>query len=297
MAKKTLNFDLFKLACTNQQHEPLKFEALLDDKSAPLVALPRGAGQVIIEGDIVKRGNFYFGTLAQIHMNDLPPAYDISTLKLEDLPLRPTQGLAYPTSFLFDKELQMIAFESKKNGVGLQSFCEFYERNFQVPQIETQIVIDPIEMQRLNDMTIIKKFQVKVAKVVNGEVFNQRKKSFKQIIASADGTNTNTLEYILTSERGKSTSLKVTKIKQMTRELLQFRENEEVEKLVITGKEDEDNASRAIDFIANKVRLKFSVERERFSSAFSTSEKYEKLEEEYADILPSLRKAYKTKKI
>ncbi|MBS0646418.1 MAG: hypothetical protein JSR97_07475 [Verrucomicrobia bacterium] len=297
MALKTLNFDVFKLITTNDQQDLVKFETILLNKLAAYRTLPKSSGPILLIGDISKNGKFIYGTLAHNQMNDLPPTLDSATGETGELPIKDTQGLAYYTSFLFDTELQMIAYESKQNGVSLKSFLEFFEMNYSLPPIESEIVIDPIEIQRLNKMSVIKKFYVKIAKVENGAIFNSNKASFKQIINSADGTNTNTLEYTITSARSKDGSLTLNKVKQMAKDLLKYKETEEVEKMVITGKETDEDPADVIDFIANKVRISIKVERKRFSTNFALKEKYDLLTEEYKKVHPHLIKAYKLKKI
>lgn len=297
MALKTINFDVFKLTATNDQQDIVPFEKILLKKLSNYQTLGKSTGPILLIGDITKNGKFLFGTLAHNQMNDLPPALDSATGETSELPIKDTQGLAYYTSFLFDPELQMIAYESKQNGVSLKSYLEFFEMNYSLPPIESEIVIDPIEIQRLNKMGVIKKFYVKIAKVENGAIFNTNKSSFKQIIDSADGTNTNLLEYTITSGRSRDGSLSLNKIKQMAKDLLKYKDTEEVEKMIITGKETEEDTANAIDFIANKVRISIKVERKRFSTTFALKEKYDLLTEEYKKVHPHLLKAYKLKKI
>ena len=91
--------------------------------------------------------------------------------------------------------------------------------------------------------------------------------------------------------------LQSNKIKQIVRDLLQFKETEEVEHLEITGRESEDEVSKIIDFIANRVRIPIKIERKRFSTNFAIKEKYNLIEEGYRKVQPDLRKAYKLKRI
>lgn len=297
MPLKTLNFDAFKLKVTNDQQDLIPFETILLDKRSAYRVLVKSSGPISVIADISRNGKFIYGTLAHNQMNDLPPFLDTTTGETGELPLTDTQGLAHYTSFLFDPELQFVIYESKQNGVSLKSFLEFFELNYSLPAIESEIVIDPIEIQRLNKMSVIKKFYVKIAKIENGEIFNSKKTSFKQIIESADGTNTNALEYTITSGRGRDGSLTLNKVKQMAKDLLKFKETEEVEKMVISGKETEEAPTDTIDFIANRVRIPIKVERKRFSTNFALKEKYDLLTEEYKKLQPHLIKAYKLKKV
>lgn len=297
MAIKIINFDLYKLKVKNFEGDSVQFENILLDKLELYKSIHVGTDQVSIIDTIKKEGKFIFGTLAHTQLSDLPPTLDITTGEPGEIPLKESQGLAYYTSFLFDPELQMIAYESKKNGVTLNSFLGFFQLNYNLNPIESEIVIDPIELERLNRMGLIKKFQVKIAKVVNGSIFNSNKSSFKQIINSADDTNTNVLEYTLTADRGNGNGLSINKIKQIVKDLLAYKETDEVEKLIITGKETDESATDVIDFIANRVRISIKVERKRLSSDFALSDKYFYVTEQYLKIQPHLLVAYKMKKV
>ncbi|TKK65422.1 hypothetical protein FC093_20135 [Ilyomonas limi] len=297
MAYKKINFDVFKLSAYNSVDDIIGFETVLLNVLSSYRPIHKNTGPISLSDAVKQHGKFIVGTLAHTQMNDLPNYRNTQTGETGQLPLNDEQGLDYNTSFLFDKELQMLALESKKNGVSLQLFCNFFQHNYDLNKLETEIVIDPIEMQKLQRMSVVKKFKVKIAKVANGEIFSDggKRQSFGQIIDSADGTNTDTLEYVLTASRLKSDSLNVNKIKQFIRELLIFRDTEEVTKLELTGKEDEDAASYPINFIGSRVRFQIEVERKRFSESFALQEKYSLLKESYNKIRPNLLKAYKYK--
>jgi hypothetical protein len=277
------------------QNEPIHFGSVLLSKLHRYRKVNKASGLIVLVGDIEKRNHFIFGTLAHNQMNDLPQSWDHETGEAGDLALTPSQGLAHYTSFLFDPALEMIAYESKVNGVHIKHFISFFEMNYNLSRIESDIVIDPIEVERLNRMTVIKKFHVQIARVENGTIFKNPKSSFHQIIQSADGTNTNVLEFTLKASRLEGGSLTPPRIKQMVRDLLRFKATEEVNKLALTGKESDKSPSKIINFIANRVRLTIKVERKRFTSHFALQERYQKVEKEYTSIRPHLLKAYKGK--
>jgi len=150
-----------------------------------------------------------------------------------------------------------------------------------------------LEIKRLNSMTIIRKFTVKIAKLQYGTIFSSPKSSIQKIIKAADNTNNSTIEYSITSPRLKNSSLTLGIIRQTVRDLLRFKDTEEVQKLEVTGKMGEDDANDIINFITNKYRITIEVERKRHSQSFALKEKYEAMENEYKAIRPELYKAYK----
>lgn len=295
MATKTINFNISKLVLKNADGEIVNLAEVWDlNRTNYGDVLQNGSPISLIE--IKQEGKFIFGTLAHTQMSDLDPVMDSKTKKIiGEIPLEDTQGLGHFTSFLYDKELSMIVYESRQMGVTLSSFCKFFEKNYQTAPIETEFVLDPQELAKLDKLTLIRKFSVKIAKVENGSIFHNKKSSFERIIKSADNTNTNTLEYTITADRGEGLTLN--KVKQMTKDLFQYKGSDEVKKLEITGKETEEQAAEVINFVTNQVRVSIKVARERFSQSFTLKEKYALVEDEYMKSRPHLLLAYKLKKV
>lgn len=85
-------------------------------------------------------------------------------------------------------------------------------------------------------------------------------------------------------------------IKQKVRDLLKFKQTDEVQKLTITGRENDDKPSHVIDFIANRVKIFIKVEQHRFASSIVLKEKYELIQAQYLKIRKDLLREYKKKK-
>lgn len=295
MAKKKINFDLFQIFAANEAEEDIGFEDILLDVLDNYVSVLHNGNPVIVIDTNKEVGKFIFGTMANNQMNDLPSAYDNKTKKVAELPIVPTAGLAHYTSFLFDKELQIMLYEVKQIGVSFGLFCEFYEKNYNLPTISANLVIDPIDYKRLNKFNIIKKFSVKIARLQHGNLFSNKKPELQKLINIADSTNSGTIEYILTAKNPKDESLTLSFIKNAVRELLKYKKTEEVQVMEVTGKETEEEAADKINFITNRYRLTIEVERKRYNASFALKEKYEAMKNEYMKVRPELLKAYKPK--
>jgi hypothetical protein len=294
MPTRKINFDLFQLHVDSLDGERVDFEDILLELLDNYTPITQNQSPVIVI-DTCKKGNRYVtGTMAHNQMYDLPPVADTVAGVVGELPIQSTQGLAHCTSFIFDKELQIIIYERRQNGVSFNSFCKFYESNYPIKYIEADIIVDPIDMKRLLSMEVIKKISVKVAKIQNGTLFSSTKTpTFKKMRQAADDTNFTTMEYTLKAGRSKSSSLVPKVIQKLVKELFRFTETEEVSVLSVTGKLDEDDQSNTIDFVTNRIKISIEVERARFNQAFSISEKYEAMEAEYQKIRPEVHKIYK----
>ena len=251
--------------------------------------------RVSIYGNIEKNGSYYLGTLIRNQISSIPPSFDEAASKLTKLPLGDEQGLAYPTSFLYDPNVRIVMIESVRNGVSIGTFCSFLNKNFHNgDKVHPSLVINPAKISEFNNMTMITKFQVKIARIQSGTIFNSKKNtSIGQIIHSSDNTNTDTLDYAL-SVRKKSSSLNPSKIRNLVNSFLKYDDSKEVRKLIITGKEDEDSTSDTINFIDQKLEDFITVKKERLIESFDINDHYTKLLEVYSNHKSSLS-VYKVK--
>jgi hypothetical protein len=245
--------------------------------------------------NLKKRTGLVLGTLIRNQINDIPPKYNDVSRMIEPLDLTKDQGLGYATCFLYDPSLRIIIIESIKNGVGISTLCKFLEKNFNLTnKIEPNFVINPSDLARFLEMGSIKKFEVKIARIEGGSIFNQNKKSINQITSAADHTNTDVLEYTLSVNRGNDT-LSLSKIRGFVSSLLKFKGSEEVKTMKVTGKSMDSDINDTIDFIQEKMVDSIIVERVRVVESFKTEEHYGKLIEVYNKHKKSLQ-VYKKQK-
>jgi len=293
--KKIFSFEIFELDIKTEDEEKTKFEHFLQNILADHIPVYHDGNPIYLES-FKKTGNFFYGTLTSSQMQEIPNVFDNVKKKSIKWDLEENQGLAHPTSFLYDIELSMLIYEAGKNGVLLNSFCEFFEKNYNIPYINTKIVVEPSEIEKLNKMVYIKSFQLKIAKIKNGRLFKTKeKKAVSEVMDLAKDTNSTVMECKMFSGRKKKNSLNVPIIKGMVNELLNYRDNKEVPILIISGRETEDDTTNILNFIANRIVLKFGLEKQRFSN-MNLQPKYDLLEQKYKEIRQGLLLAYKEQK-
>lgn len=258
------------------------------------VPLSRSEDLIAQYGEIDKKGSLIFGTLVKVQMTNIPPSFTPTTQMLNPLNLTEDQGLGFPTSFMFDPEVNILMIESVRDAVGTAAFCRLIMQNMDIPAFEAAIVINPADLEKFYNMTSITKFEVRIAKLENGSIFQESgKKSVNQIISSADKTNTDVLEYKLSTSRT-NPSLSVSRVKGFVKDLLGYKETEEVKMLKITGKEIDDERAVPIDFIKQRLRGFISMEKQRLIGNFYIKEKYEKMAELYNKHRSGLISAYRS---
>jgi hypothetical protein len=300
MPEKTINLNFFQLVPESvDQENPNKqvqaIKNIFENIPAVFNSIPRTDGTVNLYGSIEKRGDLFLGTLVKNQTSDIPPSYDENNNDLQALPLGANQGLGYSTSFLYDPEVRIIMIESQRNGVSIGVLCSFLNHNFDVPKLDAGIVINPTEMANFLEMGSYNKFQVKMARLENGAIFNSKNRAIGQIIHAADNTNTDTLEFSLTVKK-KYDTLSLSKIRNFVNTFLKFKDSEEVTVLKVSGRSDEDAGSETIDFIQQRLKDNFTVEKVRLNSSFSVKEHYDKMIVAYNKHRGGL-KIYKLKKI
>ncbi|MFN4247555.1 MAG: DUF6731 family protein [Flavipsychrobacter sp.] len=239
-----------------------------------------------------KATGLYLGTLMNTQTSGIAAKYKKSNQTLSKLGLGDDEGLGHPVNFLFDPIVNVVMMESVRGGTSVLGLCGLLGVNVNLPTIEPVIVINPAKMNEFFKMKSFLKFKVKIARVQNGNIFNQkRKKSIAQITQSADNTNTDTIEYALTVRKG-SDSLSKSFIQHAVRDLLTFKDTGEVEVLEVAGKEEEDGRMETINLIEHALKDTIKVQKERLHGDFERDERFQLLIETYNKHKLLLRKVY-----
>ncbi len=300
MPNKKITIHFFQLCPEVETEEEIiagneELMKLFDSIPANFQSIGYEDSKVNLFDDLKKRSGLILGTLIRNQISDIPPKYNDVSRNIEPLDLTKDQGLGYATCFLYDPSLRIIVIESIRNGVGIGTLCTFLEKNFSLTnKIEAKFVINPSDLTRFYEMGSIKKFEVKIARIEGGSIFNQKKKSINQITSAADQTNTDVLEYSLSVNRGHDT-LSLSKIRDFVSNLLKFKGSEEVKTMKVTGKSFDSKSSDTIDFIQEKMVDSIIVERVRVVQSFKTEDHYDKLIEVYRKHKKSLQ-VYKKQK-
>ncbi len=268
---------------------PAKYQSIeREDESS--VSLLRGK----LHSD---KNGLVYGTLIHNQKNDIPFTFDDATQVGTPLEIEDGKGLGYETSFIFDPETCIVMIESVKNGVGIGSFCNFFEKNLNVPGLEYAVVINPSEINKLNSMTSITKFEVKVANLQSGDIFGGKNVSAKQVMNAADDTNTDILEMVLSVGYNRDSSLSLRTIKAYVRDFLKLKseDKKELKKLLVSGKEGDDSKTDTIDLIQQRMKDGIWVPRVRLNSLEKLDARYELLTNTYLPHRKMLTTAYKLK--
>lgn len=252
----------------------------------------------LLRGKLHKDANgLVYGTLIHTQKNDIPFTFDDETQTEEELTeLGDKKGLGYETSFVFDPIVNIVMIENIKNGVGIGSFCHFFSSNFNLNTLEYGVVINPSDIDKLNRMTTITKFEVKIARLQSGNPFAGKKNvTANDIIAAADDTNTDTLDFSLSVGYKRGESLSLRKIKDFVRDFRKLRstDNKELKKLLVSGRVGDDNPIEPLDLIQQRLKDSITVTRVRLNNLTTLNTRYEQLTTVYSSHKRELHRAYK----
>lgn len=296
---KSIRLDFYQII--PKKSKKIEFSELCKSVSKAINSLPdstnmkplmRNDNQVDVYDNFQRNSSFIFGAFVKDQMADIPPKHDIRTRVTKPINLGESEGLAYLTCFLFDPSMNILVIEGGTNCISAATFCSFVMNNVDIPGIESAIVLNPIDIQKFMRMNFISSFKVKAAKIENGTLFNTPKDSFKQVIDSADDTNTEYLEYKLTSVK-KGNSLAPAKIKKWAQDLITYKDTKEIVELQVTGTETEDEHPLMIDFIKQRMRESISVERQRQIGSFYLKERFDKIDAAFSKHRQALLDIYR----
>lgn len=289
MSNKKYRFDVFHVVVEMRENQPQRsFLNLLDNPSVPEIPIGRDGGSFVLNGPIATNGIYRTGSFKFIQMTDIPPTGSISGNTFQ-IPLNQNEGLAHYTSFFYDTQRGTLMVESTHAGTSSGGIAVYFQRNHQdVKDIKFNMVLDPTNEDKLSRMNIIKKIDIRVARYENGQVFDSRNRSIKQITDVADSTDTNILEVKMSAGRKRDDSLSLPRTKQLIRSLRGWTSTQEVQKILVTGN-DENGDRVAIDFITDRVKIEVTLPRSRFVSDVTINRKIEAAIEEYNLIRNDLR--------
>lgn len=294
--RKEIKFDLFQVSVDFYEDSELStFEEILTNPPANPILLARNGNTFDIYDKVRKRGVLLVGTFCLVQMNELPPKARLGRAP-EDLGLDDDSGLGHYTSFIFDPGNNIIAVQSNRQGVSAVGITEYFSRNYRVKNISFDVIIDPADIRRLQNMTDIRQFDVTIAKTKHGNIFDQKKQSIGQLVSATDGSNAGLLKLHLSAGYDKNSSLSLGWIRNMVRGLIGYADGGEVRKVEIRGREEDEDTLHVIDFLENKVKLMVSLPRSRSVSDSFIKATIKEAVNRYTEIKSELDRAYKVKR-
>jgi len=112
--------------------------------------------------------NCWQGELIRIRLGEEPKKANLRG-KVEPIAFGEDEGLGEETAFLYDPELQMVAYHEHRGGVSLTNAARYFKAVGKVRSIDFQPVLRPEVLERVDSMGRVRDFIVHLAGVHGGQ--------------------------------------------------------------------------------------------------------------------------------
>ncbi|PSL42798.1 hypothetical protein CLV51_11014 [Chitinophaga niastensis] len=241
------------------------FKDMLDNMPEITQVMAKYGDKFDLLGKTTKRGRIYTGTFCLVQSNGLPPRAKLGELP-HDLELEEDEGLGHYTSFFYDPANNVILVQYNRNGITANGIAAYFKANFKddIRKVEFRVLINPYDITKLQEMSEIKKVELSVAGITRGGILANDgvKRSFSELNDITDKTNATGMN--LTLSVGKAGGgIRRSVISQLFRSLINADTHGNIVKMEITGREEDEDALKVIDFLNNKVIIDVPLIRTR----------------------------------
>ena len=254
---KTIRADFFRV---NIQDFEGDFSTLLERAKA----LPDNDESRVVEiykvpfrlQSSVNVNGIWEGELVRIRMTDVPVVASL-TGELEQLELEDDEGIGEETAFLYHQQTRILVLQRNRLGVSAANLARYFS---QLLNLEASIFCDPIlagdAFQRLQEMRLIKKFELRVSGIDRMNIFHDQNLGVEEVIALQEKFCAPNISIELSVGHRRDVSLIADRIKQTARSFLGFSNDPDgqVRKIEISGKYEDDGPTEVIDLLEYWIR-------------------------------------------
>lgn len=303
MPQKKIEYNFFQIVAKRKSTiTPIEIQKFLTDllKKEQVDFLPdKGATKTQFLHQFRKLGTYFIGTIVYSSNNNLAGVVNRDTLVVTQQRLEDEEDLERHSTFLIDPVANVLVLE--KGGVSSSQLISYLNFSTGFPKTDCALMINPTELDKFYKLSTITKFAVRIAKTENGELLKDSDtgpKALSQVIQAADETNTDELNYsisVTNKDKERKKSLNVATIRKFVKNLLPYKETQEVTELKVLGEYIDDEGQNHIvplDLIRERLYDSFNIEVDRHSSIFHLESKYIGLNNLYSKHRDSILRTY-----
>ncbi|MGE3548980.1 MAG: DUF6731 family protein [Geobacter sp.] len=250
MTTKTLTFDFYQVRLPDTEQRT--FEAILCEIN-DLQGENRvfDTGQYPLRLQDVRRQNagYYIGDIAKIRMNDIPDKMKL-TGETEPIELEDDQGLGEVTSFLFNPALNLLVLLRNRYAVTATGFAHYFQNK---GAIHGELILDPIleaaALQKLARMGVVKKFELGIAAPGNAQIYQDIGLRPQSVLELMDAAPKVSIDIKFMMDRDRDRTFSVANVRRIVGNLLGQNSNNEITKLVVSGKDNPDDPRQVVDLL------------------------------------------------
>lgn len=267
MALKRKKIEFFKVNIMTMENSPseISFEEILTIPELQNISLPIKGKEV--EFKIMRNTADYIICLLETNRDSsVPPKKHKGNRTFSRIGLNTEEGLAYGNVFLYDKNRNIIMYESNKSGCYLDHFVDFIYSALQVGQSELfrtfrvkfEVILTHDEYNRILNFGFHKSIEVEIAKpdrIV--EDFEHQNNALFSAIESGRQLNSSKVfaKFEVEGRPNKGEGLAAMSIRDILNDaarLMQGRNSENVKKVVVSGYEAGASKLKKIDLVADR---------------------------------------------
>ena len=248
-------------------------------------------GEVGLFEERKHKNDYIFGTFAFTQTENIPPKQNKKSKLTENLNLEDDDGLGYQTSFIFDKQTNIIAVVSRRPGVNATSIETFFKLNFDLPPFRFDRITYKSSLDNFLRTTSYRKLKIKIANPTEiTPLLDNRGLAVGEISKLIKEFGANKLSFEVTASTKES--LPINAVRNVVNNLIRVTTGN-VETMEVIGN-DEDVEEKVFNFISNRISDTINVEITRHGE-FRTKEVYQQLELKFQENLSYFREIYKNR--
>lgn len=290
MAEKITNVYYYQIAPAVENLKQEEKDEILKESDKEIFNRKEGFEQVLhSDGHInihhIKEnyGRYILGTFVYNQTSNIPPSYDSQNNKPSELKIGNYDGLGYDSSFIYDRRTRILGLESKKPGTSPSSVIDFFEKNFQMPDVTLKDVVLPDEYTKFLNSSDYTKLELDLAIPDNDMgILKPEEKSAKRLLKVMQDLKGMNAKITISNGRSRKNKLSLKDVRQITQWFYKSEKGEDVAKnMRVTGIDVDSNKTHIFDLVSNRLITKLTISKFRTIGNFQIKQKYKQLEGDF----------------
>lgn len=300
MALRKKKIEFYKLSVTdfNGGYSNLLFENIVSLKEVATKE-ERIKGKDLELKLYENNSDYLVGIIETSRRNNIPPKKNKTKKSLSKIGLQRDEGLAYGNVFLYDKKREILMYEVNKSGCYLDHFITFIYRTtketklFKKFKIRLSVVLSKDEYNRIMNMSFHKSVEVQIAhpdKMLAD--FNHKQGALYDVCKSGqDFDSKRVFAKFEVDANPNSKSLSTTTVNQLLSQvtkMLSSKSGENVEKIIVSGYENDVKKLKKIDLIADRYIKNIELDEPRENNDLLEKQRTDEIKKLHTDCITDL---------
>ena len=200
------------------------------------------------------QGDFRYAKMIRIRLDEVPLRASLSAGSIGPFDFEEDEGIGEETAFLYNMNLRVMVVQRNRFGVSPNMIALYFNMK---GHINGFIVLEPIiqldAFRRVSQLGIIRKFDIRIAGLENFQDFRGMGYSGEALAGLMENFRAPTVSVSLSMGRTRRGSLSIGNILDQIRSALRFTGSNAVQKIEVTGREDDQHEIEVIDILKDRM--------------------------------------------